>query len=515
MSLSSLNKILNYRPTTYLENGIRFIETDKKNNPFTFFKTVVYNPDLHAEYELEMILQHERIHARNWHSIDILLGQLIIALHWFNPLVWRYSKSIDQNLEFIADYKTTKGQFHKKTYQMTLLRTALPNHLSLPVNNFYSFTKTRILMLNRNKSNGKNRLKVLFVLPFILVFLMSFQVKTITDIKSNPSFHIVNDSISNTEIDKLNLIFKDHDKDAILFFNGKKMTIKEIVPSFYKIINLSFDEQDMAFIQAESSGEESLDVSFKDMSEGVYLHVSENSNVMVLTRNASDKNDVVSVFFNDKEQTSKEDKTKEQTPRHSINLTKSNSVNPEIQTRESLELGRKKMRDSLRNRYPEITVDVRYDVKEERENHRAELQDERRIYRDPIKTSMTKESLEEREKLHQERKLEKEKRAGANEIKSIQVFKTVDYKHVVGTNGNDEISLLRFEIDKNTSEASLKKIAADFASANIDFDYKNLKRNRAGEISRIKMTLNNGKGSQSKVDNQSSNGIGAYIFRAK
>lgn len=103
ISLVKLRGILNHRPNSYRKDGIRYIETDLKTNPFTFFKTVVYNPTLHRQDELEMILHHEKTHARNWHSLDILLGQLLIAFHWFNPVVWLYSKRIDQNLEFIAD----------------------------------------------------------------------------------------------------------------------------------------------------------------------------------------------------------------------------------------------------------------------------------------------------------------------------------------------------------------------------------------------------------------------------
>src|SRR5690554_8218619 len=125
---------------------------------------------------------------------------------------------------------------------MTLLRPAVPNNMSLPVNNFYSFTKIRIPRLTNNKSHHKNRLKVLLVLPFILIFLMSFQIETVTQIKVNPS-QSSKDSISNPEIEVLNALFKNYDENAVLIFNGKKTMVKEIIPSTYKIEDESYNDK--------------------------------------------------------------------------------------------------------------------------------------------------------------------------------------------------------------------------------------------------------------------------------
>lgn len=514
ISLMKLRAILNHRPNSYRKDGIRYIETDLKTNPFTFFKTVVYNPTLHRQDELEMILHHEKTHARNWHSLDILLGQLMIAFHWFNPLVWLYSKRIDQNLEFIADHKTTEKQFPKKSYQLSLLRTALPDHFSLPVNNFHSFTKIRILMLNRNKSRHINRLKALLVLPFIMVFLMSFQVETVTQIKTTSSSHIEADSISNPEVDLLKSMLKDYNEDTVLIFNGKKTTVKEIVPLTYKVKEVRYNEQGTPVIQAENGGEESLKFDLESMPEGIYLQVSEDSKIVMFVKNPSDKNDTISVFTSKKEQASKGDK-KEQTSKQSENTPsfiiakpKSNSGN--LNTREELEMERKKLKNSFKNKNREIKVDVRYELREEREKQREKLLKERRNHRDSITPS--EDALKMREELQQQRLLEREKHAAENRIVSVDVFKNEDYKHAIAVDKNDKAVILRFEIDENTSDASLNQIVSKFAEARVDFNYKVVKRNQEGKITKIRMTLNNRKGSQSKVNNQSSTGIGSYIL---
>ena len=51
-----------------------------------------------------------------------------------------------------------------------------------------------------------------------------------------------------------------------------------------------------------------------------------------------------------------------------------------------------------------------------------------------------------------------------------------------------------------------------FVEVNVDFDYKKLRRNPSEQISKIKMTLNNRKGSQSKASLQNDDGIGSYTI---
>ncbi|MEZ4859246.1 MAG: hypothetical protein R2781_10585, partial [Flavobacteriaceae bacterium] len=52
-------------------------------------------------------------------------------------------------------------------------------------------------------------------------------------------------------------------------------------------------------------------------------------------------------------------------------------------------------------------------------------------------------------------------------------------------------------INKNTSDAELSKMKTELASKNIDFAYKNVKRNDAGEIVAIKISIDDNKGSKS------------------
>jgi len=163
------------------KKGICYCEANQQMEAFSFFNTMVYNPKLHDENELKIIKTHEEIHIKEWHSIDMLLGNLACISLWFLPFVYRYRTAIDENLEYIADAKTAQKTKSVKKYQYTLL-----NYLALDTNMQYasyffkqSSLKNRIMMLNKEKSNTKNMYKYSLILPFIIGFIWLFQIETL------------------------------------------------------------------------------------------------------------------------------------------------------------------------------------------------------------------------------------------------------------------------------------------------------------------------------------------------
>jgi beta-lactamase regulating signal transducer with metallopeptidase domain len=175
-----------------------YIRTSEPLSPFSFFKWIVFNPKLFSEKELELILQHEKIHASQLHSIDTVLVDLATALFWFNPFIWLYRKVLKQNLEFIADQHTQKQSKNDERYQKLLLKTSLPEQNLNIVNTFYNSSirlklfgkqitlfntlgqvKKRIVMLHKSKSNLMNTWKYSIVVPLLVIFAMTFNTEII------------------------------------------------------------------------------------------------------------------------------------------------------------------------------------------------------------------------------------------------------------------------------------------------------------------------------------------------
>jgi len=127
-----------------------------------------------------VILEHEKAHARQLHSLDVLLGRATTILLWINPLAWWYQKSIQQNLEYLADSQAVRKLTSLKEYQYTLLKVSGNSLTPALVNSFYSsLIKKRIVMLHKSKSKQSNQFKYLLIIPFLSLFLMSFNTKNV------------------------------------------------------------------------------------------------------------------------------------------------------------------------------------------------------------------------------------------------------------------------------------------------------------------------------------------------
>lgn len=159
-----------------------FYHVHTKDNiaPFSFFRHIFYYPKQFSTTDLNTILTHEKVHANELHSIDILITELFFILFWFNPAIWIYKIIVKQNLEFLADSKTCATQKDKKQYQYLMLKQVIGKHTIPIVNPFFnSIIKKRIVMLNQNQSKRTSYLKLFLVLPALGLFLVAFNTKEV------------------------------------------------------------------------------------------------------------------------------------------------------------------------------------------------------------------------------------------------------------------------------------------------------------------------------------------------
>ena len=162
------------------QNGLVLVRSQRIAAPFSFFRYVFYNPQAHDPSELAQILEHEKAHARQWHSLDVLLGRATAILLWANPLAWWYQKSLQQNLEYLADAQAACQVPSVKAYQYTLLKVSGNTPAPVLANSFYqSPIKKRIAMLHQNPSKTIHLLKYLVILPALAGFLMAFNTETV------------------------------------------------------------------------------------------------------------------------------------------------------------------------------------------------------------------------------------------------------------------------------------------------------------------------------------------------
>ncbi|MBC9912299.1 M56 family metallopeptidase [Chitinophaga varians] len=153
IQLFSLWKI-HRRSSPATVDGVTVRALQQQVNPFSFFRNIYINPTLHQPEERQGILVHEKVHVQQWHSADVVLGELNNIFYWFNPGAWLMKTAIRENLEFITDRHLLKQGLDKTAYQYSLIKVSGIPYATAIANNFnFSHLKNRIIMMNRKQSS--------------------------------------------------------------------------------------------------------------------------------------------------------------------------------------------------------------------------------------------------------------------------------------------------------------------------------------------------------------------------
>jgi TonB family protein len=183
-----LSSILRWRMKgkKQLLHGIEIVSIDNMITPFSFFSTIFMNPALHNEQETDQILTHENTHARQLHSIDVLLSELMTIIFWINPASWLLKYEIRHNLEFLADNSVIQSGYDSKNYQYHLLQLSYQIPDLKIINKFnVSPLKKRITMMNQQKSKKAGILKYSLIVPLALALVLSGNAETLLNKTKN------------------------------------------------------------------------------------------------------------------------------------------------------------------------------------------------------------------------------------------------------------------------------------------------------------------------------------------
>ncbi|WP_234736496.1 M56 family metallopeptidase [Tellurirhabdus bombi] len=155
LQLTSLTRLIT-RSEKEREEDVWLVENEAVSSPFSFFHWIVIDSNRYDPDELAQILAHERVHCRQWHSLDILTSEMLRIVFWINPFVWWHQRLVQENLEYLVDREVLEEGVDRKAYQYHLLKASFSAN-SKPkalANSFNSHRiKQRIAMMNRRFSN--------------------------------------------------------------------------------------------------------------------------------------------------------------------------------------------------------------------------------------------------------------------------------------------------------------------------------------------------------------------------
>ena len=158
-----------------LSMDFKLVVTQENIVAFSFFKNIVLSETDYHDNPEEIIL-HEKMHIQKRHSIDVIFAELILILHWFNPMVWMLCRDLREIHEYEADNAVINKGIEAQKYQLLLVKKAVgERRFTSVVNSFnQSKIKNRITMMLKKESSVWARLKVLFIVPLAAVMLLAF-----------------------------------------------------------------------------------------------------------------------------------------------------------------------------------------------------------------------------------------------------------------------------------------------------------------------------------------------------
>ena len=143
---------------------ITLIEFNGESAAFSFFNLLFIHPALIHQ---PSVLKHEMVHIRQKHSFDVLFFELVQVISWFNPVLYFIKKEVKLLHEYIADDITTSTDVQKHEYALFLIQNSFGIKVQPITNQIFdqSILKRRINMLNKKRTAGWARLRLLLAVP--------------------------------------------------------------------------------------------------------------------------------------------------------------------------------------------------------------------------------------------------------------------------------------------------------------------------------------------------------------
>lgn len=143
---------------------ITLVEVNGESTAFSFFNLLFIHPALANQ---PAVLKHEMVHIKQKHSFDVVFFELVQIICWFNPILYFIKKDIKLLHEYIADELTTNNDVQKHEYALFLIQNSFGLRAQPITNQIFnqSILKRRINMLNKKRTAGGARLRLLLALP--------------------------------------------------------------------------------------------------------------------------------------------------------------------------------------------------------------------------------------------------------------------------------------------------------------------------------------------------------------
>ena len=248
----------------------------KAAGPFSFFRMVFLHPESHSDKETDEILTHECTHVSQWHSIDVILSEMMCMACWFNPFVWLLKREVRHNLEYLADNTVIQSGYDSKSYQYHLLGLAHHQSVTTLYNSFNVLhLKNRIMMMSKKRSPGIVRTKYLIFIPLVGILMLLSNIEAVARL----TVRLANEAtVSNAMVTATGILVDETGQPligaSVVVKGGKERTITDKKGAF------SLEVPANAILRCSYQGRESQEVLAADMTNNTHLSLSSKSREM-------------------------------------------------------------------------------------------------------------------------------------------------------------------------------------------------------------------------------------------
>ncbi|WP_179021730.1 energy transducer TonB [Winogradskyella forsetii] len=188
------------------QGNVLIVQLMKSTAAFSFFNTIFLGEHI-SETEKPTIYEHELVHIKDYHTLDLLFFEVLRIVFWFNPLVYIFQNRIKELHEYIADAKAVK-QSGKVDYYKSLLNQIMDVNQVSFTNTFFkkSLIKKRITMLQKSKSKQLNLLKYTLLIPIVFGML----IYTSTEVRAQEKSEV--NQVVDQELTEEQMIKKYYDE---------------------------------------------------------------------------------------------------------------------------------------------------------------------------------------------------------------------------------------------------------------------------------------------------------------
>jgi hypothetical protein len=152
---------------------VNILSSNEKITNGSFLNYSFLNDEELSADERQQIIAHEMLHVKLYHSVDRIIVKLAQIILWFNPFIYLYTRSVEENHEFEVDRAVARDT-DKHNYANLLVHLSVAGQGML----YHNFSKVplkkRITMLFNQPSNNIKKITYILIVPVVLISCLAF-----------------------------------------------------------------------------------------------------------------------------------------------------------------------------------------------------------------------------------------------------------------------------------------------------------------------------------------------------